>query len=145
MTPGWQKWLIMTLRLGFGMFLIIASIDKIRHPYPFADAVEDYRVMGEGLSRWVAVWVPYLEAIVGALLILGVWLNEAVLMNCLLMGVFLIMVSQAYLRRLDIRCGCFFVEGESTIGLMKIVENALFVCFSVLLLVLVRKRKSGVV
>jgi len=145
MKPGWQKWLIMMLRLGFGMFLIIASIDKIRHPYPFADVVENYRVLGEGLSRWVAVWVPYLEAIVGALLILGIWLDEAVLMNCSLMGIFLILVTQAYLRGLDIRCGCFFVEGESTIGLMKIVENALFVCFSVVLLVFLRKRKSALV
>ncbi len=145
MTSGWQKWLIMMLRLGFGLLFVVASIDKIRHPYPFADVVENYRVLGEGLSRWVAVWVPYLEAIVGALLILGIWLDEAVLMNFFLMGVFFSMVTQAYLRGLDIRCGCFFVEGDSTIGLMKIGENTLFVCFSALLLVLVRKRKSALV
>jgi uncharacterized membrane protein YphA (DoxX/SURF4 family) len=145
MTSGWQKWLIMMLRLGFGLLLIVASIDKIRHPYPFADVVENYHVLGEGLSRWAAVWVPYLEAIVGVLLILGVWLDEAVLMSFFLMGVFFSMVTQAYLRGLDIRCGCFFVEGDSTIGLMKVGENLLFVCFSVLLLVLIRKRKSAVV
>ena len=130
----WQKWLIRFLRIGFGVMLIVASMDKIQHPSEFAEVVENYRVLGEGLSRWVAVWLPYLEIITGLLLILGVWLDVTILLNGLLMCTFFIWVSQAYIRGLDIQCGCFFVEGEATIGVSKILENTLFVGFAFLLL-----------
>ena len=130
----WQKWLIIVLRLGFGSLLIFASIDKIQHPHAFAEIVENYRVLGEGLSRWVAVWIPYLEALTGLLLILFIWKEATAVMNCLLMVIFLILVSQATLRGLDIRCGCFFVEGESTIGLLKILENLIYAVLAFLLM-----------
>jgi len=130
---GWGKWILLVLRLGFGGILIAASIDKIQHPYPFAEIVENYRVLGEGLSRWIAVWIPYLEAITGCFLILGIWLETTVIMNAVLMSLFWILVTQAFIRGLDIRCGCFFVEGESKIGILKILENTLFAGFAGLL------------
>ena len=143
MSRGWKKWLMVFLRLGFGILLIIASIDKIRHPYIFAENVENYLVLGEGLSRWVAVWLPYLEVATGALLILGIWLDAAAATNLILMSIFLILVSQAYFRGLDIRCGCFFVEGEAKIGLMKMLENLLLFGLSFVLYSLIEKRQLG--
>jgi uncharacterized membrane protein YphA (DoxX/SURF4 family) len=133
------------LRLAFGILLLIASFDKIRHPYAFAEAVENYLVVGQDLSRWVAVWLPYVEALVGLGLILGIWLDAVSAMNALLMIIFLILVSQAYARGLDIRCGCFFVDGEAKIGLLKVLENLIYASFSIVLLdfVLKRERKSG--
>ena len=42
MRRGWGKWILLVLRLGFGGILIAASIDKIQHPYPFAEIVDKY-------------------------------------------------------------------------------------------------------
>jgi len=134
---GWKKWFAFVLRLGFGILLVAASADKIIHPFGFAQAVENYRVIGEGLSRWVAVWLPYLELLVGLLLILGVWKDAAVLTNALLMLTFLFLIMQAYFRGLDIRCGCFTTGEGSSIGVSKILENLLFAGFSVFLACLV--------
>ena len=141
MKPGWQKWLVMMLRLGFGLFLIIAAIDKIRHPYPFADVVENYRVLGEGFSRWVAVWLPVFEILLGVMLIVGIWLDAAALLNALLMTAFFILVTQAYARGLDIRCGCYFFEGEAVIGLQKIIENLVLTGLSLLLFFIIKMRR----
>jgi uncharacterized membrane protein YphA (DoxX/SURF4 family) len=128
MNPKLNKWIYLILRIGFGVILIWASVDKILHPVDFASSVTNYRVLGDGLSRWVAVWIPYLEALTGLLLILGIWSDATVMINGILMAVFLILVIQAYIRGLDINCGCFAVKGEAPIGLLKITENVVFTC-----------------
>ncbi|OVE79054.1 hypothetical protein BVY01_03600 [bacterium I07] len=140
---NWKHWLLLLLRIGFGLMLIAASIDKIRHPMPFAEVVENYRVLGEGLSRWTAVIVPCMELLVGILLLIGVWSDAAITVNVLLMFTFLILVLQAYIRGLDIDCGCFFVEGESKIGILKIIENTLFLLGSIVLYRLYSKQRGN--
>lgn len=120
---AWRKWVIISLRLGFGFMLVFASIDKMMHPIAFAGAVENYRVIGETLAVFVAVWIPYLEILVGLLLISGIWLNAAVLWNGCLMTIFFVMVLQAYFRHLDIACGCFSVGEEGNIHWWKLIEN----------------------
>jgi uncharacterized membrane protein YphA (DoxX/SURF4 family) len=120
--------------MGFGVLLIYSSLYKIQSPYEFAKAIENYRILGEGLSRWAAVWIPYLEAITGLLLILGVWIDAAVTINALFMLVFLILVSQAYFRGLDIQCGCYAFDEASTIKLTKLLENLFLLCSSLWLI-----------
>ncbi|MBN2031126.1 DoxX family membrane protein [bacterium] len=124
----WQNFLYYGLRFGFGILLIFSSWHKIRSPFEFAEAIENYRILGEGLSRWVAVWVPYLEILTGFLLILGIWIDAAVLINALFMLVFLILVGQAYFRNLDIQCGCYAFDEDSRIRLTKLLENLFLLC-----------------
>ncbi len=127
----WQKVLYYVLRFGFGILLIFSSWHKIRSPFEFAEAVQNYRIFGEGLSRWAAVWVPYLEILTGLLLISGIWIDAAVLMNAFFMLVFLILVAQAYFRNLDIQCGCYAFDEESKIKLTKLLENFFLLCSSI--------------
>lgn len=125
--------LLWLLRIIFGGMLIYASIEKIISPLDFAQLVENYQIVGPRTSRWIAVGLPYLELIVGILLITGFWLDSAVVLNFLMMSVFLIAVTQAYLRGLDIRCGCFSSEG-SEINPGKIAFNMFLFIGSAILL-----------
>ena len=129
----YRAWIVLFLRVGFGVLLIVASMDKIRQPFGFAGMVENYRVVGEGLSLWVAVWLPVLEFFTGLFLILGLWSEAVVLINFLLMAVFFILVIQAYVRHLDIQCGCFSTEEGGRIGILKVIENFIFMAGSILL------------
>jgi uncharacterized membrane protein YphA (DoxX/SURF4 family) len=142
MNVDWSKWICRFLRFGFGGLLIFASLNKIPHPYEFAEIIENYRVLGTGLSRWVAVWSPYLEFCIGLLLIAGVWVDAASVVNAGLMSVFLVLVIQAFVRHLDIQCGCFTVESEGPIGFIKILENVGYFLGSLLLAWLVCCKKS---
>lgn len=126
-------WTVRLLRLGFGVLLLAAAIPKIGQPLLFAEAVANYRVLGEPLSRWTAVWVPWLELLAGLSLISGLWLEGGVLINAGLMTAFLVLVVQARLRGLDIACGCFDVQGEDPITWLKIMENLIFAAGSLLL------------
>lgn len=127
-------WIPRILRMGFGLLLLYAAIDKVRHPLDFAQMVENYRVVGEDLSYWIAVFIPFLEIIVGLLLISGFWKQTAAIINMVLMIVFLALVTQAYIRDLDIHCGCFSTAEEgNVIGPLKIFTNLLYGILSILL------------
>ncbi|MCK6619905.1 MAG: DoxX family membrane protein [Calditrichaceae bacterium] len=139
MNKAVQKWAGISLRLVFGGILIAASIDKILHPVQFSQAVENYQLAGETLSRWAAVWLPYLEIITGILLILGIWVKAAAILNLGMMFIFFVAVFQAYVRGLDIHCGCFTVEGDETVDLWKILYNLLLAIGSGLLLMVYRR------
>lgn len=127
---------VLFLRLAFAVILGWASIDKILHPWAFSQDIVNYRVLGDGLSAVAAIWLPYLELFTAVCLLAGLWLDGAVLINAGLMWLFLILVLQAFFRRLDIHCGCFTVKGESVIGPLKIAENAVFAAGSLALLLL---------
>ena len=129
-----KKWFFIALRLTFGGLLIAACVDKIIHPLEFAQAVENYQVFGERFARWVAVWLPYLELIVGIFLILGIWYDAAVILNFIMMAVFFIAITQAYVRGLDINCGCFSADGGTKIDLPKLSYNFLLLAGSFILM-----------
>ena len=99
--------------------------------------VENYQVIGKSLSIWVAVWLPATELLLGLMLILGLWPVAGLLLNAGLMTGFLILVSQAWIRGLDIECGCYGSEG-STIGLFKVLQNIVLAGLSIWLWIRVR-------
>lgn len=127
----------LALRFGFAAILIIAAWSKILNPFEFAENVVQYRVLPLNLSLWVAVFIPFLEAVLAFLFITGFYRRTAVWINGLLMFGFWAMVMQAFFRGLDINCGCFTQSGESPIDLWKIGENSLFLILSVVFIWLV--------
>jgi uncharacterized membrane protein YphA (DoxX/SURF4 family) len=135
---------VLFLRIGFGLLLCYAAIDKIRHPLQFAGIVENYRVFNAELSLWAAAIVPFLEIITGLLLITGIWIDAASMINTFFMSLFFVMVTQAYLRGLDIHCGCFSTGEEGApIGLFKVSTNLLYMIMSIILMILILKGKEN--
>ena len=137
-----KSWLAIILRIGFAVLLILASGHKILYPYEFAESVSNYGIFGPDPSRWIAVWLPYLEALLGLLLLTGIWIDATAALNAGLMIAFLLLVGQAYARGLDIRCGCYFFEGETALGLRKIIENTILCGSAILLLILIKNPES---
>ncbi|MFO7889662.1 MAG: MauE/DoxX family redox-associated membrane protein [bacterium] len=137
-----KKWVALFLRLGFGVLLIFSSFHKIMHPWDFSFDVENYRIVGEAVSQLAAVWLPYFELLLALFLISGIWLQAAVIMNFLLMQLFFILILQAFIRGLDINCGCFYSGEGSPIGPVKIIENIVFLGFSLMLLVIHKQLSS---
>ena len=127
----------LALRFGFAAILLVAAWSKILNPFAFAENVVQYRVLSLNLSLWVAVFIPFLEAVVALLLVSGFFLRATVWINGLLMFVFWGLVMQAYFRGLDINCGCFTQRGESPIDMLKIGENTLFLILSVVFIWLI--------
>ncbi len=131
-----KDWIILGLRLFFAGTLIYASIDKILNPIDFAQTIFNYQIIGVRLSRWVAIWLPYLELILGLFLLAGIWLKSSARLNLSLMLIFLVAVGQAYFRGLKISCGCFAVDGPEKIGIGDIFSNIALLLASIVLVLL---------
>ena len=99
-------------RLLLGVVFVAASIDKIWHPGAFAEAVYNYQILPDAVINLVAVVVPWLELVLGALLILGIWLPGAVLLTNLLLVAFFAALLFNVARGLDVHCGCFTTSTE---------------------------------
>lgn len=96
----------------------------------FATDVTNYRVPPRALSNLVAITLPWIEVLAGALLVLGIWARPSALVTTCLMVVFLLAIGQAVTRGLNINCGCFgTVEGRK-VGLIALAEDAVLLAMT---------------
>jgi len=111
--------LLRLLAAALGGVFVYASLDKIAAPAEFARIVYRYRLLGPNAlvgplpANLLAVTLPWIEALAGVLLLLGVWRREAALVAGLLLLVFLGAVGWMLFQGIDLaNCGCFTVSGE---------------------------------
>lgn len=117
------------LRLLLAVIFIYASFDKIRHPADFAAIVGNYKVLPESLINLTAIILPWLELVLGALLLLGRWLEGAfLLVNLLLLTFWAVLVSN-YFRGIDINCGCFSTKQAEAQGMLRYMLRDVFFVF----------------
>ena len=124
-------------RVILGVILIYASIDKIVHPAEFAKAIGNYNELPFGLENLLGVVLPILELLVGICLVLGIMLDGSAIIAAGMMIVFIIALSQAMIRGIDINCGCFKVtveNGGHQVGIRRIIEDFLFLGISLMVL-----------
>jgi uncharacterized membrane protein YphA (DoxX/SURF4 family) len=111
-----------------GGVFVYASLDKIAEPRDFARIVYHYRLIGPSAAlgfvpaNVLAVTLPWIEALTGLLLIVGVWRREAALTAGLMLVTFLVAVGYALAQGIDIaNCGCFSVSGEGRAAGLKLI------------------------
>jgi len=109
--------------LVIGGVFIYASLDKIAHPGSFAKAVHNYRLLPLALLHPLAVLLPWVEAVVGVSIIIGIARRGAALLALLMTVMFIVAVSAALARNLDISCGCFHTDGGSSVGLDLLIRD----------------------
>ncbi|MCQ2389781.1 MAG: DoxX family membrane protein [Kiritimatiellae bacterium] len=95
------------LRIGIAAIFVYASWDKIQDPALFADAVQSYRILPPFVAGIVALVLPFVELLAGLVLVFTKWTREAALLILGMLGIFLVGLTQAWLRGLEIDCGCF--------------------------------------
>lgn len=101
-------------RIILGIVFIYASYDKILHPAAFAKVIYNYQILPDELVNLSAIFLPWLELIIGTLLIIGVWLPGTVFISNILLIIFFCALMYNKARGLDISCGCFSTgEGEA--------------------------------
>jgi uncharacterized membrane protein YphA (DoxX/SURF4 family) len=98
---------ILLLRLVIGGLFVVAAVPKIASPEQFAIAVDNYHFLPEALVNIWAIALPWIELVVGLLLIGGIWVEAAAMLSALMYLSFVIALSSALARGLDIACGCF--------------------------------------
>jgi uncharacterized membrane protein YphA (DoxX/SURF4 family) len=126
--------LILGCRLVVGVVFLYASLNKIADPFGFADAVYNYRVLPIVLLHPFALLLPWVEAVAGFSLLLGLYRRGAALLAALMALAFTIAVSAALARGLDISCGCFHTDGGAAVGRDLLVRDFFLLAACVFLL-----------
>lgn len=133
-----QKWLqaaAVTARLILAGVFIYAAYDKILRPAAFAEAVYNYQILPDSVVNITALVLPWLELVLGFLLLAGIWIPGAVIWVNLLMVTFLSAMAFNLARGLDIHCGCFSTESTGgKISGWEILRDSSFLILTVYLL-----------
>ena len=113
-----MKALALVLRVGLGGLLVVAGGLKLRAPVAFATEIANYQLV-PAVAPYVAAVLPVLELVVGGALVVGrrAWRRAAALAALGLLAAFTVAVASAYLRRINIDCGCFGTGGGPITGL----------------------------
>ncbi|MBK8382988.1 MAG: DoxX family membrane protein [Ignavibacteria bacterium] len=120
-----NKYFLLILRLIVGGTFIYACAGKLLNQELFARAIYNYKFLPDVFINIFAIVMPYLELVTAVFLILGIFKRGSAFMIIVMLIVFIISLTQAYARGLDISCGCFSLEtvSEKSDILLRIIED----------------------
>ncbi len=102
-----REWVGLVVRVVVGVVWIAAGTAKVLDPAASVRAVRAYDLLPGALVEPVGYLLPVLEVVVGATLVLGLLVRGSAVLSALLFAVFVIGISSAWARGLQIDCGCF--------------------------------------
>ena len=132
---------VLIARLVLTGTFVMAALPKIKDPVAFATSVNAFQVVGPTFSNWIALFLPWLELIVGIGILLPQIRSSSSILIAILLIVFIGLHASAWIRELEISCGCFGAESaeESTNYLWLITRNSLLLIACVLIILKDRK------
>ena len=125
-------------RVILGIIFIYASYSKILDPAAFSKNIHNFHITDNfvWVENLVALILPWLEMIVGVFLIFGVFLEGATNITIGMLIFFIIIISQALFRGIDVHCGCYKTEVDAGVTDLRmelikhIGENCLLLCIA---------------
>ena len=111
--PRWfvSPWLTIRVQLGLAAVFIFAAVAKIADPPGFAHEISNYKLLSPAAVNPLALWLPWLELILGVCFFLGIYRRTAGRVAAILLIVFIGALSINLKRGRPVDCGCF---GTST-------------------------------
>jgi uncharacterized membrane protein YphA (DoxX/SURF4 family) len=139
----WARAAAAVLRLGFGGMLVLSGLLKLRDPSGFAVEIANFQLV-PALAPYLAASLPASEIVLGLGLVFlpASWRPAAIAGVVLLLLVFTVAVGSAYLRGINIACGCFGGGGDA-IGPLTLARNlSLLAAVAALLALEARSRRQ---
>jgi uncharacterized membrane protein YphA (DoxX/SURF4 family) len=122
-----------------GVFLYAGGL-KIADPAAFAGSVAAYKLIPTFGNYLVAATLPWVEVLCGLLLVAGYRVRAGATLILLMNLVFVVALTSAIIRGLDIDCGCFRQGGPKTSPWIALLRDLAFIAGIVVLLRLDNRR-----
>jgi uncharacterized membrane protein YphA (DoxX/SURF4 family) len=117
--------ILLLLRVAIGGVFAYAAWSKLRDPWTlFAISIDAYHVLPQWAVLVVARTLPWLELLLGVVLVIGVFRRISTLAASALLMLFFGLMVRAYVRGETIDCGCFG-PGEAISPLTLLRDGAL--------------------
>ena len=117
-------------RLILGVVFLYASYDKILHPRAFAEVIYNYQILPDTLINVTAIFLPWLEMLMGIFLIVGFLMPGTVIWCNILLVVYIGALCFNLARGIDVHCGCFSTTEGSSISIETILWDVAFLTLS---------------
>ena len=122
-----MKYVVLVLRIVLGAIFIVAGSSKIGHPSLFAAEIAGFRILPQVVIAPLALVLPYLEVLLGAYLILGLFTRAAAWIAVVLLALFDGAIASAVVRGMTVNCGCFGPNDTTVTTWSEVARDAAFV------------------
>jgi uncharacterized membrane protein YphA (DoxX/SURF4 family) len=123
-TAAWPRMLLVLGRVALGLVFLVAAYTKLHfnggwhfgdYHFFFAMAIDSYNMLPLWAVEFMARVLPILEAVIGALLVLGLGLRWVAAFTSALLLAFIGAMTRALILHIQIKCGCFGNDEPLTI------------------------------
>lgn len=125
------------LRIFMGLLFIYSGFFKVLDPGNFAKVIILYDIIPEILASYAAIVIPFLELMIGILLLSGYRIKATSLLSSLLLIFFIIIISINVYRGNTFDCGCFELNQfgiNEEIGIPLVTRDFVFLFMQILIL-----------
>lgn len=123
-------------RILLGLIFLFAGIAKISDPVKFIFTLREFNLFSEAVIPFMALYLPWLEFILGLFLILGLLYRASAFLLACLNTMFAIAILTVVVRGMEIDCGCFGMLADilkipDSADIKAVIRNVIFIGISV--------------
>ena len=123
-------------RILLGLIFLFAGIAKISDPVRFIFTLREFNLFSEAVIPFMALYLPWLEFILGLFLILGLLYRASAFLLACLNTMFAIAILTVVVRGMEIDCGCFgmladILKIHDSADIKAVIRNVIFSGISV--------------
>ena len=100
-------WVTGVFRLVLGGIFLVSGLAKIADPVRFLLTLREFRLLPGTMEVFLALYLPWLEFVLGLATILGILHRTSALLLAGLNGLFILALASVLLRGIEVDCGCF--------------------------------------
>jgi putative oxidoreductase len=128
-------------RLYLGTIFLLACWHKLLDPAAFAIDIATYQILPLAVINPMGIVLPWVELGAGVMLLVGFRTRAAAMLVTGMMAMFLVAISIAVAKGLDMSCGCFASQGaaEDPISWRTIVRDGTWLLLALYVLSLDRR------
>jgi len=97
-----------------GGVFIFSGLQKISNLNGFLLVVKNYKLLPASAENWIAIILPWIEFIIGSLLLLGIYIRHSALSAFMILILFILVITINIVRGIEFSCGCFSLSLEKS-------------------------------
>jgi uncharacterized membrane protein YphA (DoxX/SURF4 family) len=105
-SPWAARWAFF-FRIVVGGIFLVSGLAKIADPVRFMLTLREFQLLPGALESFLAVYLPWLEFLLGLCVLLGVLHRTSALLIAGLNGFFIVAIGSVMARGIVVDCGCF--------------------------------------
>lgn len=110
-----QRWVDSIVLVILAGIFVYSGVIKLMGPGAFYEDILGYRIIGPFVAYPVAFFLPAYELVCGVGLFFGRSRNAALMGILIMLVVFMAAILSAWVRGIDVSCGCFGGELEGNV------------------------------